>query len=317
MSIDEHELFGAPAATRSGTHVWLRQHASAARNGIADLVARPVDTALTALVLGVAIALPVSLMVVLHTLEQAAQTWADRHELTVFLDEHAEAQRAADLAANWRNLPGVTGTRIVTPDQAMVDLQELLGITDLNDTVGTSLLPFLVIVELDRRSANPRVLSDRLAAVSDVNQVQFDQEWITKVDAIVRIGSRIAAVLIVLLGIGALVVIGNTIRLGVERRREESDVLAMLGASAAFVRRPFLYHGFGHGLLGGLIGYLLVAVLVLWLKEPFDDLAHVWSAKTTLSIPAPWVGALIVLAAAIFGTLAARASARPELLPRS
>lgn len=296
------------------TTIWLRQHMNAGQKALRELFARPLDTTLTALVLGIAIALPVGLTMILQTVAQATHGWIDRHELSVFLDAKATPSMAEKFASEWQGLPGVTGTRIVTPDEAMRDLRNLLGLAELEATSDTTLLPYLVILELDRRTAKPNDLAHRLGELANVSQVQFDQDWLSKVDVIVRIGARVAIVLTILLAIGALVVIGNTIRLGVERRRDESEVLSLLGATAGFIRRPYLYHGWLHGLLGGLVGYLMVGALFAWLRGPIGDLAEVWSADLTLHWPSLGLGIGLLIASAALGTLAARISVKPELI---
>lgn len=295
---------------------WARQHRDACLRAARDLWRKPLDAALTAVVLGIAIALPLGLFAILNTVETATEAWLDRHEVTVFLDTDVQPDDADTLARQWQRLPGVTGTRLITPQQAMGDLKELLGLVELETVANDPLLPYLVVVELDRARANPTELVERLSTWKRVSQVQFDQDWLTKVDALVRLAKRTALVLTILLAIGALVVVGNTVRLGVERHREETEVLSLLGATSAFVRRPFLYQGCWHGLIGGLVGYLLVCALIAWLAEPFSELATLWATDVTLKWPS-WTAALatVVLSAAL-ATISARISVRPHLIPQ-
>jgi len=85
-----------------------------------------------------------------------------------------------------------------------------------------------------------------------------------------------------LLGIAIIVIIGNTIRLDIQNRREEIEVTKLIGASNAFVRRPFLWSGFWYGLFGGLLALGLVQYGLFLLEEPAARLAGLYQSGISI-----------------------------------
>jgi cell division transport system permease protein len=128
--------------------------------------------------------------------------------------------------------------------------------------------------------------------------------------AMMALGRRIVASVAMLLSIGVLMVIGNTIRLAIESRRDEIVVVKLVGGTDAFVRRPFLYTGVWYGLGGGVVATMIVGIGMLTLQEPvaqlaglynsqyrliglsFGDMSNLWLASGLLG----WLGAWLAVA---------------------
>src|SRR5690606_36027433 len=123
--------------------------------------------------------------------------------------------------------------------------------------------------------------------------------WVQRLHAILGTGRQVALLLAVLLGVGVVLVIGNTIRLAIEARRDEIVVVKLVGGTNAFVRRPFLYTGFWYGLGGGLLAWVIVALAIFWLGDAVGELAGAYGSDFALAGP----GAAHVLAMLAGGTL--------------
>ncbi len=108
--------------------------------------------------------------------------------------------------------------------------------------------------------------------------MQVDTEWVRRFHAILAIIKRAIAIGTALLGAAVIVIIGNTIRLEIQNRREEIEVTKFIGASNGFVRRPFLWSGFWYGLFGGLLALGLVESGLLLLEEPAAALAGLYQS---------------------------------------
>ncbi|MEM7255527.1 MAG: ABC transporter permease [Pseudomonadota bacterium] len=308
MSSDVSELFREPGRPAPAT--LLRQHGYAARDALREFTRRPVDSVLTVFVLAVAIALPMGLWVIAQSFERTTNAWADRSEFTVFLTPAATLETAETFARTWRRAPGVTSTDVISPSDAAADLTRLLNLDQLPvDAVGV--LPFVIVVELNDRLGNKERLREQLAGSKHVEQVTLDEQWLGKLEAMATLGSSVATVLMVLLGIGALVITGNTLGLGVARRHGEIEVLSVLGATTHFIRRPFIYQGALLGFVAGVVAYLFVVGLLLWLRGPVQQLADAWAIPVELGTPALSTGQGIAILAALVGALTARIAVKP------
>ena len=143
------------------------------------------------------------------------------------------------------------------------------------------------------------------AGVPQVEQVQYDAVWRDRLDAWLGFGGRVALVLAALLGAGALLVVGNTVRLDIQSRREEIGVLQLLGASDGFVRRPFLYLGAWYGLAAGALALGVLTLAWMALRLPLADLAGRYGSSFALRGFDPAQAATIVAGAGVLGWLGA------------
>ena len=113
---------------------------------------------------------------------------------------------------------------------------------------------------------------------------QLDLQWVKRFNAIMEIVQRTIRVMAVLLGLAVLLIIGNTIRLEIQNRREEIEITKLIGATNGFIRRPFLYAGLWYGIFGALAGALLVELALLQLLDPVQRLAGLYQSGFSLEI---------------------------------
>lgn len=166
-----------------------------------------------------------------------------------------------------------------TPDEGLAELRERGQFGDAIDALDANPLPHVLILT---PSGDERLLVDALRALPEAELVQHDTEWRQRLDGWLRFGGRVVWVLGALLGLGALLVVGNTVRLDIQARREELGVLQLLGATDGFIRRPFLYLGAWYGLSAGAVALALLAGAAYALQAPLAELAASYGAGFAL-----------------------------------
>ena len=140
-----------------------------------------------------------------------------------------------------------------------------------------------------------------MAAQTEVDSVQLDLVWVDRLAAIVETLHRIVQVLFAMLGLGILLIVGNTIRLGIESRREEIGIIRLFGATDAFIRRPFLYVGLWYGLMAGGVASMLVAVATHLVEAPVERLVALYSSDFEVAGLQPWNAIVAIAAGGVLG----------------
>jgi cell division transport system permease protein len=294
---------------RSRVAMWRRQHAWCVRDSLRQLARRPVGSALTVAVMGLALALPLAFYLLLTNLQHLATALGDSQSVSVFLKSGVAADGADRLAVRLRARADVAGVTIRTPQQGLAELAAMQGFGDAIQSLPDNPLPFVLLVE-PRAGADRVQVATMVAAVRalpDVDLVQDNGQWRARLDALIALGRRVTLLLAALLGAAAVLVIGNTVRLDLRSRGDEIAVQRLIGASAAFVRRPYLYEGAWYGLAAGVVAILLVLLLEAVLAAPVRDLVASYAGRlhfgglswvtlgTALAIAVAlgWVGAWI------------------------
>jgi cell division transport system permease protein len=274
---------------------YLLHHAHVLLFSLGRVCREPFSSLLTAAVIGIALALPSGLYSGLSGLQQLSGDLHGTTELTLYLTldtGDAEAQRLATELAAW---PEIDGTRTITRSAALEEFRRLSGFGEALDALPDNPLPAAVVVRpgIGDPAALEALLA-RLRGLPPVELAQLDLEWVQRLAAVTELARRAVLVVAALLGLAVLLVVGNTIRLDIQRRREEIVIAKLVGATDAFVRRPFLYTGFWYGLAGGMLAWLLVSTSLWLLSGPAQRLAGLYGA----ALPGPGLGgdALVLLA---------------------
>ncbi|RPE79856.1 permease-like cell division protein FtsX [Vulcaniibacterium tengchongense] len=292
----------AEAKSQSRLAMWLDHHAYSLVASLGRLLRKPWASLLTVGVMAVAIALPLGLWAALSNVERLAGTVQQSRQVGVFLKPEIAPGRARALADELRGRADVAAVELRTPEQGLAELRQAGGFGEALDAVGENPLPSLLRVT---PRGDEALLAESLKALPEADLVQHDAAWRRRLDTWLRFGGRLAWVLAALLGLGALLVVGNTVRLDIQARREEIGVLQLLGASDGFIRRPFLYLGACYGLLAGALALALLSAAELALREPLAELARSYGSRFALQGFAPLQAGAVVLAAGLLGWLGA------------
>jgi cell division transport system permease protein len=261
----------ASARARSGFGIWLDQHLYSVVASLGRLLRRPWATLLTIGVMAVALALPLGLGLALANVQRFAGSVEQSRELDLFLKPEIETARAQALAVELRGRADVAKVELRTPEQGLEEFRARSGLGDALAVLEENPLPSLLIVTPRQDDA---MLVNALQRLPETGLLQHDAAWRERLQAWLGFGERLAWVLAALFGLGALLVVGNTVRLDIQSRREEIGVLQLLGASDGFIRRPFIYLGAWYGLVAGALALGLLAAAAHALRAPLQALAQ-------------------------------------------
>ncbi len=290
-------------AHHSAPAAWLDHHVYSVVASLGRFLGKPWASALTVGVMAVALALPLGLWLVLGNVARFSGQVQQSREVSVFLRADVDAARADALAGRLRGRDDVAAVELRLPDEGLAQLRAA-GLGEAIDALGgeSNPLPTLLVVT---PAGDEALLAAALEALPEADLVQHDALWRQRLDGWLRFGRRVALVLAALLGLGALLVVGNTVRLDIQARREEIGVLQHLGASDGFIRRPFLYLGAWYGLGAGLLAIALLSAAALALRAPLAELAASYGSHFALSGFDPVAALGVVAGAALLGWLGA------------
>ncbi|WP_066092374.1 permease-like cell division protein FtsX [Xanthomonas massiliensis] len=261
--------------------VWWNHHLHSIALALGRALQRPWSTALTVLVMAIALALPLGMSAALANLRHFTGDVQASRDINVFLKPEVAAAPAQALAVQLRDRADVAGVQLRTPEQGLQELRASAGLDAAIDALGENPLPTLLIVT-PAAAADDARLAQALGELPQVDQVQHDALWRRRLDGWLGLGVRLVQVLGVLLVAGAVLVVGNTVRLDIQSRREEIGVLQLLGASDGFIRRPFVYLGAWYGLVAGALALVLVAGAGLALRMPLAALSESYGSRFAL-----------------------------------
>lgn len=299
----------ARSIRHSRAAMWRRQHAWCLRDSLRQLARRPFGTVLTTVVMGLALALPLAFYLLLLNVQHLAAGLGDSQSVNVFMKTDVAADGVDKLAATLRARSDVGTVTVRTPQQGIAELAAMQGFGDAIQSLPDNPLPFMLLIEphAGAKRAQVEALVAALRAMPGVDLVQDNGRWRARLDALIAVGQRVTLLLAVLLGAAAVLVIGNTVRLDIRNRANEITVQQLIGASAAFVRRPYLYEGAWYGLAAGLVAVLLVLLLEAVLAAPVRELVASYTGRLhfgglswatlgigwAIALVLGWLGALI------------------------
>lgn len=305
---------------RSLLIAWRDQHRKAASASATKLIDRPLGTALICLVVAVSLALPGILLVSIDRAEAAVSGFDQLAKVSLLLNATTSRAEADALKADIVLWPEVAQVDLIDRDQALDQLGRNSGLETLLGSLKTNPLPHVLSVTPvadDDLGAPLTALAERLDGLSGVAKVILDTQWLQRVELLLEAGWRLTLGLGMLMGAGALLVLGNILRLSIEARGEELAVISLIGGSAAFARRPFLYTGLFYGLGGGVLAALLLLVVISWLAGPVNQLLLLYQSSEVLTGPT-LLGALILIAVgALLGWASAWVAVRRYLQQQS
>lgn len=262
---------------------WLRQHGRSLGLTITRLVRTPLASVLNIGVVGIALALPLAFYVILANLQSLAQDKAPTPQISLFLTLDAQTPDTRDIENRLKKHAAVAKVRFVSRDQALADLKEKSGLSDVIASLGRNPLPDGFVIDAKENSAAVlEKLRTEFKAWPKVEHVQLDSAWAKRLDATLQMGRSIVLVLAGLLAFALVAVTFNTIRLQILTQRAEIEVAKLIGATNPFIRRPFLYYGAVLGLAGGITGWLIVGGGLWLLNDRLSSLTQLYGANFAL-----------------------------------
>ncbi|MBD8495915.1 ABC transporter permease [Pseudomonas syringae] len=299
---------------------WIESHRSSLLDSLRRLGKQPIGSFFTCLVMAIALSLPMGLSLLLSNVERLGGSWQRAAQISVYLQLDAGQAEGARLREQIKAMPGVAEADYVSSEQALKEFQKDSGLGEALRELPSNPLPGVVVVtpqEVDKPALE--ALRTRLAELPKVQQAQLDLVWVERLAAILKLGDRFVFGLTVLLVAALLLVIGNTIRLHIENRRVEIEVIKLVGGTDSYVRRPFLYMGALYGIGAGVLSWGVLAFGLDWLNDAVIGLAGLYGSNFALSGVPMGDGLSLLLGAVLLGYIGAWiAVARhlSELAPR-
>ncbi|MBM0103810.1 cell division protein FtsX [Steroidobacter sp. S1-65] len=264
---------------------WLTRHAQTSIGSLGRLSQHKLATLLTILVIGIALALPACLHLLIDNAQNATGNWNRAVDLTVFLKRPTSVEDATRTADRIRKRRDVSNVELITADAALKDFRRDSGFGPAIDALNDNPLPHTLVVTPAAEfttAASLEGLAADLRGMPSVDVVQLDTAWVNRLNAILDTVRSALVVAAALLALGVMVIVGNTIRLDIQNRRTEIEVTKLVGGSDAFVRRPFLYNGLWYGLGGGLIAWIITLAVIGVLREPIGRVAGLYGSAFEL-----------------------------------
>lgn len=284
---------------------YLDHHLEMARVSLRRLRVAPLATLMTLAVIAIALSLPAVLYVGLQNVAQLSEHWQGSTQVSLFLSDQLSEEEGRDLAVQLQSNSQIAQLRYLSKEDSLADFKRYADFGRALDQLQKNPLPavILVIPTQDYAQAGSlAALSQQLLSIDGVDDAQVDLAWVQRLQAMVEVGQRTVLLLGVLLALGVLLVIGNTIRLEILNRRDEILVVKLVGGTDGFVRRPFLYTGLWYGAGAGLLAWLLVQLSLWYLGSVVDRLVELYQSDFQLQGLGLWPTLVLLLLAIALGS---------------
>lgn len=291
-------------------------HGQAAVHSFNALCAKPLASMMTAMVIAIALALPAFFWALTDNVDQLTLGWQRAGHISLYLKPALSDVEQIRLLQKIRETPGVKEAVLKSPAEGLAELTQQEGMQDIMNYLPQNPLPAVINVTpvLTVNSTSPMEnLYTQLAAFPEVDDAKLDMAWIKRLHAILGFIGKATNALLILLSLAVVFIIGNTLRLAIHHRREEIQILKLIGATDPFILRPFLYSGVWFGLIGGLLSVLLVNISILSLGLVANQLAEAYQMHYPLAGLSLEKILLLILFATIIGWLGARLSVKRQI----
>ena len=293
---------------------WLAQHVRVLLSTLRRLRAAPASSLLNILVIGIALSLPAGMYVLLQNIQSLAEQVAGTPQISVFLSMDASHDDIARIGRQLKQHGAVGQVEFVSREQALEQIKHTTGLTDVIGGLTQNPLPDAYIVspkKLDSQALE--TLRDELQKWPKLEHVQLDSAWARKLEALLKFGRLTVLIIAVLLSFALVAVTFNTIRLQILTQRDEIEVSKLIGATDAFIRRPFLYFGLLQGLLGGVAAWLIIVISLYPLNSSLAGLVQLYGSNFTLRPPSSGNTLALLCFSAYLGWLGAWLSVAQHL----
>jgi len=270
---------------------YLLRHLQVFFYSLGQLTRNPLSLLMTSAVIGIALALPTGLHIILKNIQTLSGDLDSAAQISLFLKKSTTDSQAQQLIKQLNKMPQINKIQYISREKALAEFKQLSGFGNALKALEKNPLPAVVIVQpnllQDSAINNTRAteaLMKNLQSQPYVDIAQLDMQWVKRLYSIMDIIRRGVIILAGLLALAVLLVVGNTIRLAIQNRRDEIVIIKLIGGTDRFIRRPFLYTGFWYGLLGGVIALFLVISSLLLLSGPIEALTQSYESSFAVQI---------------------------------
>lgn len=255
-------------------------------SSLGELWRTPFSSIMTMMVLGVSLTLPVTLHIIVKNVAAVSTSFDSASEISLFIKQDVSDQKIEQLLTRLRLYPEIESVSHIDKKQALKEFKSLSGFGSALDYLDENPFPSVILVtpQVKHRSAMAaEALLNKLQEEKEVRFGKLDIEWLKRLNALLGLLNETVFVLALLLLSAVILIIGNTIRLSIMSKREQIEVMKLVGATDGFIQRPFLFTGFWYGLIGGFIAYVVVEVMLYRLDGAIVEVASLYRASFSLT----------------------------------
>lgn len=264
---------------------WLANHVWALVSTLGTLYRTPVSTLMTTVVIGIALALPAGLYIVLQNIQYLSSSWDKGTQVSLFLHQDVKQKDAQLLATQLRKHAEIENVEYISADAALDEFRKKSGFDQALEMLDENPLPTVLVIKMDKATPSKTEVAELLNELQGIDQVDFaqlDMQWLEKLNGLIDIGHRSILIVALSLGVAIFVIVSNTIRLTIQNRQQEIEVTKLIGGTDAFIQRPFLYAGMWYGVIGSLIAVILVWLALGLLENPVNRMATLYNSDYAL-----------------------------------
>ncbi|HEY7906164.1 MAG TPA: ABC transporter permease [Wenzhouxiangella sp.] len=304
---------GRFALAGDGIRAWFGHHGYSFFSSLGELIRRPVNAGMTIVVLGLALTLPLALFLVVSQVSQLTEGIDRVNGLSVFLETSVAEDQAIRLSSQLSTWSEIMAVDPISPAQGLTEALGHLGVASTGFGPEDNPLPWVLEVTL-AMEVDMAALSERLMEEEGIAQVIVDLAWLARLELLIELGERIVYVVGVLLMLAFLFVIAHSIRMEVHHRRHQIEVMALVGATPAFIRRPFLYSGFWFGVSAATLALVFVLLASWGVSAPLRDLAESYQINLAFDVPRVGASVALILGMGCVGILGSWVAVSQQLL---
>ncbi len=287
---------------------YFRRHLQVFFHTLGQFSAQKVSTALTILALGIGLSIPAILLTLADGLSAFGGQWQGKPQISMYLKLDLPSQQIDALSQKISAYPDVDEVKFISKEQGLNDFTQHGEFKDIVAQIDSNPLPDVLVVypREDVGLEGIEALTTQLRVEQGVQHAQYDLDWLKRLNAIETFIKRAVYILSIIISIGLVLLIANTIRLEIANRQSEIDIIDQLGGTPAFVKRPFLYMGALEGFFGGLCALLIAAGVLVLLSTPIQKLSQLYDIQLGLSGLHWQLSLLLLVFSTLLGWLAAQ-----------
>ncbi|MCX7068134.1 MAG: permease-like cell division protein FtsX [Methylococcales bacterium] len=281
-------------------------HAHALFSSLGRLVATPFTSIMTITVLALSIALASGFYIMVINVQQLTENLETSNQISLFLKDSVSNEDAARLAGDIRKNSSVQSVKVISKEQALEEFKTYSGFGAAITVLEKNPLPIVIQVLPKNTLKDKHELESLFKTFEQFNEVdyaQVDMQWVERLQSMVEVARCATALFSFMIGLGVLFIIGNTIRLELQNRKDEVIIAKLVGATNAFISRPFLYTGFWIGFISGISAWFIVAILMLILRQPVEKLSGLYEGDLHLIFLGFTETLALLLIASLLGVL--------------
>ncbi|EPJ47365.1 MAG: hypothetical protein OFPII_13430 [Osedax symbiont Rs1] len=295
----------SPSASDRRRHK-LQHHREVARDSLRQLLRSPIATFMTVLVLAIALALPSFLFTTLANVSRLADSWDSENKISLYLQVGMSDQQVENFVQKLLIREDLVAIDLIDAEQGLLEFKQFSGFSEIIDSLPANLLPAVVsVLAKDPSTAGLEALKMELQTMQQVDQAVLDLDWVKRFNAILLVVERIVIALSIILACAVLLIIGNTIRVNVESRRDEILVSKLMGATNDWVRRPFLYTGVFYAVVAAGVAWVIIELTLIMLQTPVLQLSQLYNSQFQLQGLGALGSLVLFLISLLLGTVAA------------